>query len=223
MMTGLMAACGRVFATLGARATGKGGDIDAALFDTALHNLGYLATWYLNADRNQGREPRGAHPSLVPSQLYPTRDGWIFVMCNKEVFWPVLAEKLGHPEWSDDSRFARFENRLENRDLLNSLLESEFQRRTTGDWLIHLQGAVPCAPVLDVKGALESPFVVDSDRIARFDGPDPLKMLTSPIRVAGAEQPRRAAPALGRDTDDLLAELGYEPDRIAGLRARGIV
>jgi len=113
--------------------------------------------------------------------------------------------------------------RLESRGLVGALLESEFQKRTTGDWLIHLQGAVPCAPVLDVKGALESPFVVDSDRIARFDGPDPLKMLTSPIRVAGAEQPRRAAPALGRDTDDLLAELGYEPDRITGLRARGIV
>ena len=70
----------------------------------------------------QGREPRGGHPSLVPSQLYPTADGWIFIMCNKEVFWPVLAEKLGRPEWGTDPRFARFPDRLANKAALNALL-----------------------------------------------------------------------------------------------------
>ena len=45
----------------------------------------------------------------------PHADGWIFIMCNKEKFWPVLCEKLGRPEWSDDPRFASFKARLENR------------------------------------------------------------------------------------------------------------
>ena len=82
MMTGLMAVFALSSGIIGARASGKGMDLDTSLFDTGLHNLSYLATWYLNSGINQGREPRSAHPSLTPSQLYRTRVGWLFVMCN---------------------------------------------------------------------------------------------------------------------------------------------
>ena len=80
-----------------ARASGVGRDVDVSLFDTALSNLNYLAAWFLNGGHAQGREPRGAHPSLTPSQLYRTADGWIFIMCNKQKFWPVLCEKTRSP------------------------------------------------------------------------------------------------------------------------------
>jgi succinate---hydroxymethylglutarate CoA-transferase len=224
MMTGLMAAFGLAAAVIGARSTGKGMDVDTSLFDTALHNLGYLATWYLQTGHNQGREPRGAHPSLVPSQLYPTADGWLFVMCNKEVFWPVLAEKLGRPEWGGDPRFARFRDRLANRDELNRLLDAEFARRSTADWLRHLGGAVPCAPVFDVAEALQNPFVARSDRITEFESAaGPVRMLSGPLRVPGTEPPRRAGPALGADTEAILSELGLGPEKVTDLRSRGIV
>ena len=86
LMTGVTAGLALVSAVLSARTTGKGRDIDVNLFDTALQNLCYLAVWNLNAGVNQGREPRSSHPSLTPSQLYRTRDGFIFLMCNKEKF-----------------------------------------------------------------------------------------------------------------------------------------
>ncbi|MEM1161017.1 MAG: CoA transferase [Pseudomonadota bacterium] len=225
LMTGTMCALGLTSAIVGARATGKGMDVDTSLFDTALHNVGYLATWFLNSGHNQGREPMGAHPSLVPSQLYPTADGHIFIMCNKEVFWPVLAEKLGHPDWGTDPRFASFKARLENRGEVNRLLEGEFRQHPTSHWLGLLQGAVPCSPVLDVAGALQNPFVAGSDRIATFEGGEDggIDMLTGPVRIAGAEAPRRAAPGLGADTADLLGEIGLDDAEIADLASRGIV
>src|SRR5258708_16469262 len=112
LMSGLFAAFALVSGVLAARETGKGRDLDVSLFDTALQNLAYLATWYLNAGHVQGREPRSAHPSLVPSQLYRTTDGFIFIMCNKEKFWPALCEPLPPKEWAPAPRFPRFNNRL---------------------------------------------------------------------------------------------------------------
>lgn len=224
MMTGLMCAFGLSSAIIGARATGKGMDVDTSLFDTALHNVGYLATWYLNSGHNQGREPMGAHPSLVPSQLYPTADGHIFIMCNKEVFWPVLAEKLGHADWGTDPKFATFADRLENRETLNAMLCKEFRTRTTEEWLEHLQGDVPCSPVHDIASALQNPFVADSDRIATFTGAgDPVRMLAGPVRIAGTEPPQNAAPELGADTDAILEELGLGQGEIAALRDAGTI
>ncbi len=225
LMTGLMCVFGLVSSILGARANGRGMDVDVSLFDTALHNLGYLATWYLNSGHKQGREPMGAHPSLVPSQLYNTADGHIFIMCNKEVFWPVLAQELGHPEWSTDARFRSFADRLAHREELNALLAPIFAAMSTESWLERLQGRVPCAPVLDIEGALQSTFVTEADRVAPFarGGGPPVEMLTGPVRVAGTDSPRNAGPALGADTEPVLHELGYAREEIDALRSRGII
>ena len=71
-----------------ARASGQGMDIDTPLYDVAMNNLSYPATWHLNEGFEPKRVARSGHPSLVPSELYRTADGWIFVMANKANFWP---------------------------------------------------------------------------------------------------------------------------------------
>jgi crotonobetainyl-CoA:carnitine CoA-transferase CaiB-like acyl-CoA transferase len=226
MMTGLMAAFALTSGIIGARSSGKGMDLDTSLFDTGLHNLSYLAAWHLNAGVNQGREPRSAHPSLTPSQLYRTKDGWLFVMCNKEKFWPILAEALGHPEWATDPRFASFAARLENREAVTKMLDAALSERSTAAWLDLLSGVVPVAPVNDVAEALGNPFVTGGGRVAGFTGPDGselLRMLTGPIRTADTEQPRQAGPELGADTDEILRDLGISQTRIKDLRAKGVI
>src|ERR1700730_11161777 len=140
LMTGLFAAFALVSGVLAARESGEGRDLDVSLFDTALQNLAYLATWYLNSGHVQGREERSGHPSLVPSQLYRTADGFIFIMCNKEKFWPLLCERIGHREWAADSRFGDFKSRLEHRALVNRLLDEALSTRTTEAWLAEFSG-----------------------------------------------------------------------------------
>jgi succinate--hydroxymethylglutarate CoA-transferase len=224
MMTGLAMAYALLAALTGARATGEGGDIDVSLFDIALHNTSYLATWYLNSGVNQSRLPRSAHPSLTPCQLYKTADGWIFLMCNKEKFWPVLCETIGRPEWSEDSRFLRFKNRLKNRDLITELLDDALQAHTTAKWLARFAGKVPAAPVNDIGAALDNPFVVETGRLQTIEHPTdgPYRVVAPPVR-ASERAPNRPAPSLGADTDAILTDLGYSAGRIAALRAQKIV
>jgi succinate--hydroxymethylglutarate CoA-transferase len=223
-MAGLYAAFALVSGVMSARSTGVGRDIDVSLFDTALQNLTYLAVWYLNAGVNQGREPRSSHPSLTPSQLYRTRDGFIFIMCNKEKFWPVLCEIIGRPEWSKRADYKDFSARLTNRDKLTAELDAALSLRTTAEWIGLFAGRVPAAPVQDVKAALDSVIASGDGRVrtvAHAGGN--IRLLASPVRCPGDEAPCEAAPALGSATDDILTGLGYARTEIARLRAAGTI
>jgi crotonobetainyl-CoA:carnitine CoA-transferase CaiB-like acyl-CoA transferase len=225
LMSGLGLAYALLAALTAARATGAGRDIDVSLFDVALANTCYLATWYLNEGVAATRLPRSAHPSLTPCQLYRTRDGWIYIMCNKEKFWPALCEKLGRREWSEDARFRRFADRLAHRDLLTELLDAELERRTTDEWLAHFAGAVPAAPIYDLAQALENPFVTERGRLQTLVHPikGAYRMVAPPVRCPGDEAPARPAPALGEHTEALLRELGYDDARIRALRDAGVI
>ncbi len=215
MMTGTMAALATVSAILGARATGQGRDIDTCLFEVALHNLSYLGTWYMNDGIRTERQPRSAHPSLTPSQLYRTGDGWIFIMCNKEKFWPVLAQAIGRPDWADDPRYADFKSRLENREQLTRELDGILSARSTAEWMEIFGGKVPAAPVYDVAQALDNPYVKDQEFITEVAHPvrGTIRTLACPIRVPGETLPARPAPRLGADTLDILQSLERPDDR----------
>ena len=206
MMTGTMSALALTSALIGARATGVGRDIDVSLFDVAMHNLSYLATWYLNEGVVTGRAPRSAHPSLTPSQLYRTADGWIFIMCNKEKFWTALCERLGRSDLAAEPRFARFEDRLAHRDELTEILDAAFLTDTTANWMGRLGGHVPAAPVNDIAQALDTPFVRQQGIVAQVEHPTrgSISTMACPIRVPGETLPCHPAPKLGQDNDILL-------------------
>jgi len=224
-MTGLGLAYALLAGLTGARATSEGRDMDVSLFDIALSNLAYPAIWYLNEGHVQDRLERSAHPSLTPCQLYTTKDGWIYLMCNKEKFWPVLCEVLGRPQWTEDPRFLRFKNRLENRPAIQELLDDALSAKATAEWLDIFAGIVPAAPIYDVREALENPFVTDSDRIQAVDLPDygTYRILNSPVKSGSAETPANPAPKLGADTEDILRGIGYDDARLAALRKTEVI
>jgi crotonobetainyl-CoA:carnitine CoA-transferase CaiB-like acyl-CoA transferase len=223
-MTGMTAAFALICGLHAARATGIGRDVEVSLFDVAMHQLSYPATWYLNEGLETTRLARSAHPYLVPSQLYRTKDGWIFFMCQTQRFWELLCARIGRPELTRDPAFRDQAARHANRDRLTRVLDEALAARTTAEWLEVLGGEVPCAPVNDLRAALESPFFAERGGVQRLDHPDrpDLELLASPIR-AGAEVPNRPAPKLGQDTDALLQELGYDPAAIEDLRAEGVI
>jgi len=225
LMTGTTAALALVSAVLGARATGQGRDIDVSLYDVAMHNLAYVATWYLNGNHTTKRLPRSAHPSLVPSQLYKTRDGWIFIMCNKEKFWPILARELGHPELADDPEFSSFAQRFKNKERYDATIEAILTQQTTEQWMSRFEGKVPAAPVYDVTQALDNPFFRKREGVVvaqAANGEDYLGV-ASPIRCPGVTLPRQAAPALGAHTREVLQNAGLTEQQIEYLHANKVV
>jgi len=224
-MAGLASAVALLSGVLHARETGQGCDFDTALFDVAMSNLSYPATWHLNEGFEPQRIARSGHPSLVPSELYQTKDGWLFIMANKANFWAPLCRIMGKPEWVDDPRMADFNARYENRKLVVDRLEAVFRTQTTEYWLGKLQGVLPCAPVYDVKGALANRFAGEREIVQSVPHPKrgEMRIVRQPIKVNGAIMPRKAAPALGADTDDVLHELGLNNSEIDALEASGVI
>jgi crotonobetainyl-CoA:carnitine CoA-transferase CaiB-like acyl-CoA transferase len=190
-MAGMTAAAALLAALHGAKRTGKGCDVDTSLFEVALHQLGYAATWYLNGGEAATRQPRGAHLSLTPVQTFPSADGWIFVMCMHDRFWEVLARELGRADLLADPKFASQAARLEHRGELTRVLDAEFRRARTGEWLARLSGKVPVAPVNDLAQALANPFVAEIGMVAGAPHPErpDFRVLASPVKIDG-ERPR---------------------------------
>jgi len=209
-----------------AQRSGVGRDVDVSLLDTAVSMLSYFAIWSLNRDWTPERVADSGHQTLVPAQNFRTRDGWIVVFCNKDKFWTALADALGLPGLTTDPRFATFADRLAHKDALLAILKPRFAARTTKDWLTRLSGSVPCAPVNTMPEALDDEQVRQREMILEVTHPrfGALREVASPIKTAGAVTVPAPAPGLGEHTESLLRELvHYSPERIAALRAAGVL
>lgn len=224
-LTGITTAFALTAALVGALRTGKGRDVDVTLYDVAMHQLTYPATWYMNEGDLVARRPRSGHPSVVPCETFPTADGHIFVMCVLPKFWVQLCQILGLPELPGDSRFVTPVDRFENRDALSALLDAAFGQERTSSWMSKLAGRVPAAPVLTLAEALDNPYFAQNEGIQSIDHPDRsgLRVLSSPIRLDGQRATATPAPKRGADTDAVLRSAGFRDDDIAALRADKVI
>jgi crotonobetainyl-CoA:carnitine CoA-transferase CaiB-like acyl-CoA transferase len=223
---GLASIAGLLIGLLRARETGIGCDVDVSLLDTAISMLNYLAVWNLNKGFRLDRQPDSAHQTLVPSQNFPTKDGYLVIMCMKEKFWQRLADLLGLAHLKDEPRFRTFQDRLAHRGELIALLKDALRTKTTDEWLALLRGHVPCAPVYDVEQALKDEQVLAREMVITVDHPrfGPLREVGCPVKIDDVRPRYGPASRLGADTEDLLRDLlGLSHGEIERLRERGAI
>lgn len=215
-MTGITGALGLLAAILGARASGKGCDVDTCLFDVALHQLGYAAIWNLNEGHNVTRQPRSSHFSLTPVQTFPTADGWIFIMCMTDKFWQALLDGVEARELGDDPRFADAASRHANREALSDRLDAIFRGGTSAHWLAKLQGRLPIGPVLSVSEALRNPLLVRNGMISHVPHParPNFRMLANPLKIDGERLTQTSCSALGEDNAAILGALSQQEEAL---------
>ena len=223
---GLMSAVGMLIGMLRARETGVGCDVDVSLLDTAVSMLNYLAVWSLNRGLRLQRLPDGAHQTLVPSQTFPTKDGYLVIMCMKEKFWKRLAHRMNLSRLADEPRFRTFADRLQHRDELIPMLKRVMLTKTTAEWVEILRGHVPCAPVHTVEEALQDEQVLARDMVIEVEHPQfgSLREVGCPIKIEGVQPHYTAGARLGADTDELLRTLlAMSAEEVQALREQGAI
>jgi crotonobetainyl-CoA:carnitine CoA-transferase CaiB-like acyl-CoA transferase len=212
--TGLTMAVGLLSAVIQARSTGKGCDVDTCLLDVALHQLGYVATWYLNEGHTSTRQPRSAHFSVAPVQTFPTSDGWVFIMCMTDKFWNELIAAIGRTDLASDPRFATQTLRQANRGALMDVIDGQMKQKSTEFWLKRLNGVLPIAPVLELPQALDSPFLQSTEMIHTIGHPAKpgMRVLSNPIKINGERLEQKPCSAYGADTAAYVGEM-RSPER----------
>ena len=143
-------------------------------------------------------------------------------MAQTQRFWELLCDALGRADLK--ARYPSFEARREHRDELTGVLDKEFTRKETKEWLQKLSGVIPCGPVFDLAQALQNPYFLERGGVQVFDHPDRpgFKLVASPFRL-GEPLPARPAPKLGQHTEELLEALGYAEDEITKLKRGKVV
>jgi crotonobetainyl-CoA:carnitine CoA-transferase CaiB-like acyl-CoA transferase len=199
-LTGVTMATGLLAALVGAMKTGIGRDVDVSLFDVALHQLTYPATWYLNGGHVTERTARSAHPATVPCQLFPTADGHVMVMCMTPKFWDALVEEMALPALREP-RFADVASRRTHKAELIALLDQGFARRSTAQWMQALAGRLPIAPVLGLAQALDNPYLQQVGMIQALPhaADAGFRMLSNPLKLDGQRLAARGCSSLGAD------------------------
>jgi crotonobetainyl-CoA:carnitine CoA-transferase CaiB-like acyl-CoA transferase len=199
----------------------------AIVDETSLAMLINVASNYLTAGRNGGRFGNG-HPSIVPYTTYQTADAMVAIGIGNERQFARTAEVLGHPEWAQDARFTSNRARVENRDLIDGLINEALSHGGAESWLDKLKAVgVPCGRINSVADALDDPHTVARDMIETVEHSTigALKMLGIPFKFSDtACSVRRAPPTLGQHSDEILAgELGLDAKAIAELRQAKVI
>jgi crotonobetainyl-CoA:carnitine CoA-transferase CaiB-like acyl-CoA transferase len=225
--TGMLAS-NSILAALHARErTGKGQKIEVSLYETSLAMLVNVAASYLAAGRNAGRFGNG-HPSIVPYTTYQTADAMIALGVGNERQFARIAEVLGHPEWAKDARFASNAARVENRSLIDRLINEALSHDRADAWLAKLKAAgIPCGKINSVAEALEDAQTAARKMIETIEHPGvgTLKMLGIPFKFSDtACSVRRPPPTLGQHSEEILSgELGLDERAIAELRRQKVI
>jgi alpha-methylacyl-CoA racemase len=151
---------------------------------------------------------------LACYRTYECADGWVALGALEPKFWQALCRGLGRDDLLDRHMDPAVAGEL----------EAVFATRTRAEWAAFDDDHGCCLePVLDLDEALARA----GGDVVEVDQPGaavPVRLLGPPVRLSRTPPDgSRPGPALGADTDAVLAELGYSPNEIDALRAAGAV
>lgn len=213
-----------IAAALFAREKGAGGqEIEVPMFETlasfafAEHLCGSL----YDPPLGPPEYPRVVSPQRRP---YRTRDGYLAVMIYTDGHWRAFFDAIGNPDWSTDPMFANISERTRNIGAVLGRLSDVLAQKTNDEWMAILTEAeVPAMPILSLTDVLTDPHLQDAGFWVERDTPDgrarfpaiPTDFSATPGEIGDP------GPSHGADGAEVLAEAGFDADRIAALKAAG--
>jgi crotonobetainyl-CoA:carnitine CoA-transferase CaiB-like acyl-CoA transferase len=231
IMGGLFGAIGTLGALIQRGITGKGMEVQSALFENNVFLMGQHMLQYAVTGKHPAPMPARDNPWAV-YDVFTVKDGeQIFLAAVSDAQWRTLCDALGFADLKADPTLATNNDRVRVRpQLLRSLTERLSTRRAADLAHIFESAGLPYAPIRKPQDLYDDPHVLATGGLADIELPDgeragqTVKTTLFPITMAGVRLPvRLQPPRFAAHTQELLQGLGYASDEIDALRAQAVV
>ncbi len=221
---GVNAAVGSLGALFGRFSTGKGQHVDVSVQECL---VAIMENNYVSWPYQQSISSRLGF-RLIPQDVIPCRDGYIYFLAIEEHQWKGALEVMGNPEWAEADIFQDFASRSGNWDALKSLLEDWMQDKSVQE-VYHAAQAkrVPFAPVSTMGALLNSEHLKARGffAILGHSAAGELTYPGAPYRFSASPWALRApAPTLGQHNEEIFCRrLGVSREEFAVLNTQGVI
>jgi crotonobetainyl-CoA:carnitine CoA-transferase CaiB-like acyl-CoA transferase len=206
-VTGLTALYATMMALFHRERTGEGQEVEVSMFET-------MASFMLVEHANGAIFDPPIGPAIYPRTVapnrrpYETKDGFVAALIYNDKHWRAFIDAV-RPAWDSDA-YATLELRAKQIDTVYGLVAQTMRERTTAQWLeLFAELEIPATPINTLDALFDSPQLNAAGLFETVQTPD------GPVRFPGVPtwfsrtpgHVRGPAPALGADTEAVLAEL----------------
>lgn len=225
---GMFLGQGILLALLHRERTGEGQWVHTSLLEAMLSKIDFQGARY-TMDGEIPEQQGNFHPTNVPMGLFDAANGVVNISASSERMFDGFCRALDAMELKSDPRFADEPTRVRHRAEVNAMV-NDITRNFSVTELVQKLNAndVPCGPVYNIGEAFEDPQVRHLNMV--WPAPHPARgdvnLVRTPINLSKVAHPgrfHRSSPRLGEHTDEVLTELGIEPQVIERWRQEGVV
>jgi crotonobetainyl-CoA:carnitine CoA-transferase CaiB-like acyl-CoA transferase len=231
IMGGMFGAIGAMAALMQRAATGRGQEVDSALFENNVFLVGQHMLQYAVTG-----QPAAPMPDRISSwavyDVFTVQGGeQIFLAAVSDAQWKTFCEAMGYADLLADPGYALNNDRVRARPTLLPILRERLAQRSAAELAaIFERNGLPFAPISRPEQLFDDPHLNATGGLADITLPDgdragqTARTTLMPVRLDGQRMGiRMDPPRLGEHTEALLAELGYDTPQIAALRAHQAV
>ena len=231
IMGGLFGAIGALGALIQRGITGKGMEVQSALYENNVFLMGQHMLQYAMTGRHPQPMPARDNPWAVYDVFTVLGGEQIFLAAVSDAQWLIFCDVLGFADLKAEPALATNNQRVQQRPRLLATLRERLATRSAGELAAAMEKAgLPFAPIRKPEDLLEDEHLLATGGLADITLPDgdragdTVKTTLFPITMDGNRLGvRLQPPRLGEHSRELLSSAGYSTAAIEDLRDRGVI
>jgi formyl-CoA transferase len=207
--------------------TNKGQIIDVALYEAVFNCTESLVSEY--SALGAVRTPAGSSlPGIAPSNAYQCKDGaYVIIAANGDSIFRRLMVAINRQDIGDDPALASNSGRVVQVVRIDEAISNWTKDRTRDEVLQGLERAsVPASHIYTAADIIADPHYQARDMLGVTTMDDGSKLVVPgivPKLSVTVAKPMGKAPAIGQDTNTILADLGFSLDQVRHLEEAGVI
>ena len=210
--------------------SGRGRSVEVSMMESVYASLSSNLGLYFSSNGDAPMRTGNRHGglSLCPYNVYPTKDGYIAIICNHQHHWESLISVMNREDLKNDERMISMTARVEHMKVIDDLIAKwteQFSKQVLFEMLIAHR--VPCAPVRNLQEVVNDPHMHARGMLEEIQHPEfgEMTVARSPLRFDDSPNiPLEPSQRLGQSNKIVFSDwLGMPIAEIESLANKGVI